>query len=96
MRVKEAKVSAVTAGEIRAACEANPSHPVAAVYLKAAKPFPDDATLHVEAIDLVALIDGAEVVIEEAVEDDARVQRKAIKPKPAKPLPAPAPAPKPN
>lgn len=67
----------VTVRELLAACEANPDHEVAKVYKKAARRFrlpnnkPDlDAPLHVDKVDLQALLDNKEVEIESSTATD--------------------------
>lgn len=93
MSVHTAKGMKVTASEIRAACEANPEHPVAKIYGKAAKDRPDDYLLSVEVVDLQALLENREVTTEGGIEGGVKVTRKKLGPKIAAPEPEKAPAP---
>lgn len=92
MRQQRAEIVGVTAGEIRAACEANPNHALAAVLRRSTRPYPDGHRLYVEKPDLLALLDDAEVVVEESLEDTpagkVRVVRKTLRAKPAARIPA--------
>ena len=91
LKVRQAKLVKATAAELIAACEANPDHPVAAIYCKATYRMPPAKQIMVEAVDLEALLDNAEVVTEEVIEGDARVVRKRLV-RQTRPLPAPVPA----
>jgi len=106
MRVSRVRIVPVTAGELRAACQANPTHPLAATFAKAVAGFPDGQKVNVEHADLAAVIDNADVATEESIEENlgvrARVVRKTLvprSPEPARraaasaPTPAASPAP---
>lgn len=65
MKVKANAAFALTAGELRGACDQNPDHPHAAIFRKASRPFDDSHRLVVDRVDLEALLDDREVVTTE-------------------------------
>ncbi len=98
MVVREGKPVAVTPGELRLACTANPDHPHAAVFVQAVKNLPDDYDrIRVESVDLQALLENREVVTTSHQEEDHVVLRKTLGNvlPPKKPAEAEAPAPVP-
>lgn len=78
--VRETETFKLTAGELKAACEQCKDHPNAAVFKKAVGKFPDGKEVTIERIDLEAMLDGLETVIDQTVEDaedgKVRVNRK--------------------
>lgn len=94
--VREEPTFRITAGELRAACEANPQHPVAAVYRKAAGNLHDDYPLAVERVDLEALLDNKSVKPVTVVENGVRVTRKQLVDAAPKATRAPRPVPMPT
>lgn len=64
IRVKENNIFALTAGELLAACRRNADHPVASVYIGSVGGLPPDHPVHVDRVDLEALLTDKDVVHE--------------------------------
>lgn len=60
LHIRKAVMFSLTVGEMRAAVEANPDHPVAKVWACNLH-YPDDKEFHVEKMDLDALLDDRDI-----------------------------------
>lgn len=78
MAVTAVKVVRITAGELRAACDANPRHPLSAAKRRSVADFPDDQVVYVEQPDLLGIIDDARVVRTETIRGKTRVVTKTL------------------
>ncbi len=101
MAIVKAECMEVTADQLKKACEANPSHPVAEVYGKAVDGLDPSAKVNIEVVDLQALLDDLDTEVVEAQTTNGRIVRskklgaKRTKDTPVRPTPRPRPEPTP-
>lgn len=78
MAVTAVKIVRITAGELRAACDANPRHPLSTLKRQSVADFPDGQVVYVEQPDLLAILDDARVVRTETIRGKTRVITKTL------------------
>lgn len=68
LKVTRAKIFRTTAGALIAACQNNPDHPVALAFRKGMKGLKDNTEVNVHQVDVEALLDDKDVIMEEMPE----------------------------
>lgn len=95
--VQKARMFNLTVGQLRATCEANKDHPLAADKIESVKGMADHEEVICERIDIEAILDNKDVFIERRLQvidgkDVTTVEKKLVDFKREEPNPAPAPA----
>jgi len=74
----QAKSQRLTVGEIKLACESNPSHPKAIELLEGVEDQPDEHVVIIDTLDVQAVTEDKEVLIEKTIQKQFEIHTKKL------------------